>query len=289
MIKIKVYLLKSFGINENGGNPAGVVLDANELNDEQKRTISKEINYSETAFVEKSERADYKVRFFTPTKEVNLCGHATIAIYSLLFQKLLLKPGIYKQELKAGVLGIELQNDGLVIMEQSSPQFSESISPEEIADIFGEQIIVDGLKPQIVSTGLRDIMLPVKNKDQLFAMNPNFGKMADLNKRTDSIGVHAFTLDTIDPKSIAHCRNFAPLYGITEESATGSSNGALACYLYKYGKLVDQNLKNMRFEQGYSMNKPSEIFVGLEVENQQITKVTVGGKAILFDEKEIEI
>jgi PhzF family phenazine biosynthesis protein len=289
MVKVKVFLLKSFGVDETGGNPAGVVLGADALTDEQKKAISKEVNFSETAFVEASDKADFKVRFFTPTEEVDLCGHATIAVYSLLFQKLLLKSGNFKQELKAGILGIEVQNDGLVIMEQSLPQFSENIPLEDIADVFDMPVIVDGLKPQIVSTGLRDIMLPVRSREQLSALKPNFGKMADLNKKTNSIGIHAFTLDTIDPKSIAHCRNFAPLYGITEESATGSSNGALACYLYHHGKLNDRNLHNMKFEQGYSMNKPSEIFVGLEVDGQQITKVTVGGRAVLFGEKEIKI
>ena len=154
-----------------------------------------------------------------------------------------------------------MQDDGLVIMEQSLPQFSESIPLEVITDVFDKSIIVDGLTPQIVSTGLRDIMLPVQTREQLFSFKPDFGKMADMNKKTNSIGVHAFTLDTIDPKSIAHCRNFAPLYGITEESATGSSNGALACYLYHHGKLNDRSLHDMKFEQGYSMNKPSEIFV----------------------------
>ena len=84
------------------------------------------------------------MRFFTPTEEVDLCGHATIATYSLLFQRSLLKSGSYKQELKAGVLGIEVQDDGLVIMEQSLPQFSESIPLEVITDVFDKSIIVDG-------------------------------------------------------------------------------------------------------------------------------------------------
>ena len=218
-----------------------------------------------------------------------MCGHATVATYSLLFQKSLLKPGNYKQELKAGVLGVEIQDDGMIIMEQSLPKFSENISSKDITNVFDEAVIVRGLTPQVVSTGLRDILLPVATREQLFSLKPNFEKMADLNKRTNSIGVHAFTLDTIDPKAIAHCRNFAPLYGITEESATGSSNGALSCYLYHHGKLNNKDLHTMKVEQGYSMDKPSEIFVGLEVNNQQIIKVSVGGKAILFDEKEIEI
>lgn len=289
MTKVTAFLLKSFGVNETGGNPAGVVLNAENLPDEQKKAISKAINYSETAFVEHSDKADYKVRFFTPTEEVDLCGHATIATYSLLFQKSLVKPGKYKQELKAGVLGIEIKPNGLVIMEQSLPQFSEFIEQSVINNIFGESVAVDNLLPQIVSTGLRDIMLPVTTREQLFALKPNFEKMSELNKQTNSIGIHAFTLDTLDPNSVAHSRNFAPLYGITEESATGSSNGALACYLFKHQKLVNKDLQNMKFEQGYSMNKPSEIFVSLDVKEDQISKVSVGGRAVLFGEKEIEI
>lgn len=289
MNRIRVYLLKSFGVDQTGGNPAGVVLDADTLSDKQKLEISKEVNFSETAFVEKSNQADFKIRFFTPTGEVDLCGHATIATYSLMFQKSLINSGIYKQELKAGVLGIEIQDDGLIIMEQSLPKFSENISPEEMSDIFGESIVVDGLSPQIVSTGLRDIMLPVKIRNHLFSLKPNYKNMSELNKRTNTIGIHAFTLDTIDQNSVAHCRNFAPLYGINEESATGSSNGALACYLYENVLLTDKNLDNLKFEQGYSMNKPSEIFVKLEIDRKQISKVSICGKAVLFDEKDISI
>lgn len=207
----------------------------------------------------------------------------------MLFQKSLIEPGKYKQELKAGVLGIEIQPDGLIVMEQSLPQFSGVIEQSAINDIFGEKVVVGNLLPQIVSTGLRDIMLPIATRVQLFALKPNFGKMSELNKRTNSIGIHAFTLDTLDLNSVAHCRNFAPLYGITEESATGSSNGALACYLYKHGNLTNRDLQNMKFEQGYSMNKPSEIFVSLDVNKNQILKVRVGGKSVLFGEKEIEI
>ncbi|MEN9389015.1 MAG: hypothetical protein RLY61_99, partial [Candidatus Parcubacteria bacterium] len=218
--KATVYLLKSFGVDETGGNPAGVVLNTENLSDNQKKDIARKVNLSETAFVEKSHNADYKVRFFTPTEEVDLCGHATIATYSLLFQKSLIKPGQYTQELKAGVLGIEIRDDGMVIMEQSVPKFAEKIEPDEITEIFGESIVVDQLPPQVVSTGLRDILLPIKTREQLYSLKPNFERMSALNKKTMSIGFHAFTLDTMDPQSIAHCRNFAPLYGIEEESAT---------------------------------------------------------------------
>ena len=286
---VKVFLLKSFGINESGGNPAGVVLNTELLNDEQKKIISKKVGFSETAFIEKSDKADYKVRFFTPTEEVDLCGHATIATYSLLFQKGLIMPGNYTQELKVGVLEIKINNDGTIIMEQSLPKFSEFVVEADIRNVFNKILSFDELKPQVVSTGLRDIILHVKNREILDSLIPDLQLMTKINKKTNSIGFHVFTFDTYSSESVALCRNFAPLYGINEESATGSSNGALACYLYKYDKLNKNNFDSLVFEQGYSMNAPSNILVKLEVSGVNITKVWVGGRAILFGEKEINI
>lgn len=288
-MRVKVFQLKSFGVDETGGNPAGVVLNAEELSDEQRKYIAAQAGFSETAFIEKSGRADFKVRFFTPTEEVDLCGHATIAAYALLTRQDVLKPGRYTQELKAGILEIEILDNGFIFMEQSLPEFSEILEPREVNEVFGTDFVFADLKPQIVSTGLQDIMLPVVTREQLFSLQPNFYKLADLNKKTNSVGLHAFTFETLRPDSVAHCRNFAPLYGINEESATGSSCGALACYLFKYGKLKGGNLEMMRFEQGYSMQQPSEIFVTLKVGGEDIKQVLVGGRAIQIGEKTIEL
>ena len=87
----------------------------------------------------------------------------------------------------------------------------------------------------------------------------------------------------------AHCRNLAPLYGIPEESATGTSNGALACYLFKYNKINSENFENIVFEQGYSMKRPSEILVSLNVEENEALEVKVGGKSLNLSTIEIEI
>lgn len=291
-MKIKVYLLNAFGVNSSGGNPAGVVLDAENLTDEQKKHIAKEIGFSETAFVQKSSKADFKVTFFTPTDELDLCGHATIATYSLLFQKALIKAGKYKQELKAGVFGIAIKDGGEVVMEQALPTYSDLIPLEEITSIFSippEAITQTGLPPQIVSTGLRDIFLPIADRKSLFALQPNLQEMSKFNKKTETTVFHVFTFDTIDPDATVHCRNFGPLYGIDEEAATGSSSGALACYLFKHGQLSGKNLQKLKFEQGYSMNKPSVIMVALETQADKITRVNVSGKATIIGKKDVTI
>lgn len=288
---VKTYLLNSFGVNQDDGNPAGVVLNAEKLSDIQKKEIAAKIGFSETAFVEKSDKANFKVTFFTPTEEVDLCGHATIATYSLLLKLGQIKPGEFTQELKAGILKVSVEKDSKVIMDQSLPIFSDPVSPEEVASILGvsvNDISSTNLIPQILSTGLRDIIVPISSREILNKIVPNLKAMSSLNKKTDTIGFHIFTFDVVNSKATANSRNFAPLYGINEESATGSSTGALACYIYKYGRLKG-NLENLVFEQGYSMNKPSEIIVSLNVDTGKITRVRVGGKASLFEEKNLVI
>ncbi len=80
---VTVYSVNAFTLNGKGGNPAGVCLDADGLSESKMQAIAAKVGYSETAFVQKpvSAKADYKTRFFTPTREVNLCGHATIATF----------------------------------------------------------------------------------------------------------------------------------------------------------------------------------------------------------------
>lgn len=96
-MKIKVFTLNSFAKINTGGNPAGVVLDAENLSENDMLTIANIVGFFETAFIQKSDKANFKVRFFTPTNEVDICGHATIATFFLLFKKGLIKQGNYSQ------------------------------------------------------------------------------------------------------------------------------------------------------------------------------------------------
>lgn len=122
----------------------------------------------------------------------------------------------------------------------------------------------------------------------LLSIKPDLEKISAICKQNDTIGYHVYTLET-KFDGTANCRNFAPLYGIPEESATGTSNGALACYLFKYGKIKNTQLSQLYFEQEYSMNKPSEILVKLVVSGNEIKEVKVGGRAIVSRELEIEV
>lgn len=285
---IKVYTLNAFTDDVSGGNPAGVVLDADNLNKNQMQDIAKKVGFSETAFVMKSNFADFRVRFFTPSDEVDLCGHATIATFKLLLLTERIHAGKYTQETLAGILSVEALADGGIMMEQSIPIYCDILGPNEIAKSLGLEIseIDETLPIQVVSTGLKDIIVPVKSLDALKKIKPDFEAITDISRRNDSVGYHVFTREAFSDADCA-CRNFAPLYDIDEEAATGTASGALSAYLFKYDVIKDKSYTRIVFEQGYFMNSPSRILSSLRIENDDITNVYVGGNAVVTGEMDM--
>ncbi|WP_291578838.1 PhzF family phenazine biosynthesis protein [Clostridium sp. UBA6640] len=315
---LSVYIVNAFTKDTKGGNGAGVVVDASMLTASEMQIIAKEVGLSETAFIipnankkkhnnsKNVEDYDFEVRFFTPTQEVELCGHATIAsFYTLANLGMISCDGgknqkIIRQKTKAGILDVELNfsddNISNVLMTQTDPNFLFEIDDSsELCNILGissEDIFIESfkIKPQAVSTGLADIMLPVKNLKVLKSINPDFKKLADYSNSLGVIGVHAFTLETENDTSNVSTRNFGPAAGIDEESATGTSNGALGAYLIKNEiiKVNKDESTTIYCEQGYYMDNPSEIIVKGEKSFEKIV-IKVGGKASIIAKKEIEL
>ncbi|MDC0558780.1 PhzF family phenazine biosynthesis protein [Candidatus Izimaplasma bacterium] len=274
----ELYRLSAFPKTRDGGNKAGVVLNGDYLSDIEMQEIAKEVGYSETAFVLKSDKADFKVRFFTPTDEVDLCGHATIATFNLLRDQNKIKPGIYTQETKAGVLKLYVQSK-MVYMQQNRPEFFETLSVQDIKNCFDNEGFVHPEFPiKVVSTGIKEIFIPIISIDALNSLKPNMEEITKVSKKYGCIGIHVFALG--GNECDAYGRNFAPVVGIDEESATGTSNGALSCYLYK---LVDESTKQHVLRQGYSMGLPSEIFSKIMSKTKKIREIWIGGRALLLE------
>lgn len=246
-MKVHVYEIHAFTEGEKGGNAAGVVIQpgVSSLTEAQMLDISARMGFSETAFVMESDLADYKVRFFTPTEEVELCGHATIGTFWLLEHLGHLKGRqTLVQETKAGLLKLKVSPKE-ILMEQAAPDFGPILEPEEIFWSLGlsEDHQAPGLPVQIVSTGLKDILVPVNSIEALRSIQPDLEEIRKISEVNGVTGYHCFALasgqaltqEISRPGVTAWCRNFAPLFGIAEESATGTSNGALAAYLSAYG------------------------------------------------------
>lgn len=293
MKEIELLLVNAFTHDGKGGNPAGVVLEASTLTATDRQQIAKEVGLSETAFVSSSDVADYSVEFFTPTDQVAMCGHATIATWSVLRDKNNLSTGHYTQALLNGALGVELLDDGSVVMEQKLPQYGKIVKADELTSFLGLAVtdFITVPQPQLVSTGMYDVMVGVKRLEILDRIKPNFEAISQFQSKHNEAGLHVFALDDADEKAVARMRDFCPFLGIPEESATGSATGALLCYLYYYGLLSDEQVsEGVWFEQGYSMNRPSDIFGKLTVgEDRKIEKVEIGGKATIVSSQKIDI
>lgn len=115
---VEAFLVNSFTENGTGGNPAGVVLHADHLSNEEKLQIAQAVGYSETAFVSLDDEADFELSFFTITGEVDFCGHATLAAFSTMYQDGIITEGKYLQRTKAGLLVVTIEANGHIVMDQ---------------------------------------------------------------------------------------------------------------------------------------------------------------------------
>lgn len=300
---MKFYIVDAFTETLFGGNPAGIVIldeGADFPSNETMRKTAAELRYSETAFIKPLERDQFQIRYFTSAAEVDLCGHATIGAFAALQDADLVSDGHdYINHTIAGQLTIKLQQ-GFIMMEMGKPEFIAKMQDQEelerLYTIMGlpyEPVIVQQscsqyltLAPMIISTGLPDIIMPIKSRKSLAAMKPNFEALSELSKKYHVTGIHAFTVDRESYDVTAHCRNFAPLYGINEEAATGTASGALTYYLHQYKLIPDE--KQCMFIQGEAMERPSKILTHIR-DQAPAPLIQVGGNAAILAKGEIEL
>ncbi|MAA79247.1 MAG: phenazine biosynthesis protein PhzF [Deltaproteobacteria bacterium] len=277
---MNIHVVYAFTKNGAGGNPAGVVLCNTPLSSDQMQHIAANAGYSETAFIEIISQNTQRIRFFAPSKEVALCGHATIASYSWLFQKQHIAKGKHNMLCMAGAQKIIVNEDGSISMSQNLPTFGPTLQPDDISHalrIHPNQIH-STIPIQVASTGLHKIFVPLQSISDLNAISPNQEEIKRVSIQNNSIGMYCYTLETLH-SSTAHCRNFAPVVGIMEDSATGTSAAALSTLLHHFGLLSDHPNLNLSYEQGYAIDTPSEIYVRLEQRDKKITAVWVRGFA----------
>jgi PhzF family phenazine biosynthesis protein len=279
---MELYVVDAFTTVRFSGNQAGVALLGDRPFPEEglMQALAGELKHSETAFVRRIGDRAFHIRYFTPAGEVDLCGHATIAAFTVLREIGGIETGLYALRTRSGDLEVEAGADS-VWMDMAPPRDGQSFSEEEQAELYaacglGLEDRPEGLEPQAVSTGLLDILLPVKGAALDRAVQ-NEAEVARLSERCGVVGVHMFCLEG-DGAATARCRNFAPLYAIPEEAATGTSNGALTYYLYRRG-LASPGGEN-RFIQGEAMGKPSEILSRLTEADGDV-RVRVGGRAVI--------
>jgi len=287
-VQIPIKLVKAFTTDKSQGNPAGVILDADSMNEQQMLGIAAELGFSESAFVQPSNQADFRVRFFSIKEEVDFCGHATIATFHTLLEQGKIVLGDKEQvtatqETQAGVLSVTCHKDGKIVMSQSNPVFGYiEQDSAEIAKLLGigAETILD-TPIQVVSTGTPKLMIPIDSLATIRKIQPDLPGISDYCRELQVKGFYPFTTETLKNTSNFYARQFNPRAGINEDAITGIAAGALGCYANKYGLVRSEG--SIVVEQGYDMGMGGEMYV------DATNGVTVGGYAATYGERALTL
>jgi PhzF family phenazine biosynthesis protein len=268
---------------EAGGNPAGVVLDADNLEQSQKLAIAAAVGLSETAFVSGSEKAAFKLEFFTPSRQIAHCGHATIATFSLLRQLGRVGEGWTSKETIDGNRDILIAGE-MAFMQQLAPRYQDidadsALYQEILAALrIDAQQLMPEVLPSVVNTGNGFLVVPLRDKAAVAGLKQDQALIERLSEQLDLIGFYVFSSQVRAAGRDAGARMFAPRYGIEEEAATGMAAGPLACFLRDRLGLTASRLL---IEQGWLMPAPSPslITVDLQIGEAGIERLMAGGTA----------
>jgi PhzF family phenazine biosynthesis protein len=270
MRNIQVYHVDAFTTEKFGGNPAGVVLNAEQLTEAEMQKIAGELRLPESAFLLPSEvpDIDFRVRFFTPTEEINFCGHATVGLAWLLATE----HGYGERdgitiETNIGKIPIQWKRENgeitAVEMTQITPQTKDfEIALEELSKLTG--LSVEDLDPaypiKLANTGNWHLLVPVKNQTAIDAAEPDLGALGKHNKANEISTTHLFTFNTEKEHDI-YTRDFAAGVGIPEDPVTGAANGALAGYLFLEKIISQTEITQLKIAQGDALGRPGTLYV----------------------------
>ncbi|CAJ0859129.1 PhzF family phenazine biosynthesis protein [Ralstonia flatus] len=282
-MQIDVQIVSSLTDGESGGNPAGVVIDADALEVDQKLEVARQVGLSETAFVSQSSIATIKLEFFTPTRQIAHCGHATIATFSLLRKLGRVADGKLSKETIDGCRTILVDCD-VILMGQQAPVYYPIRRDSDLAAKISKSIgmqpahIYGTAEPTVVNTGNGFLIVALPDEDSVAAVRPDQRAIEAISDELDVIGYYLFSTSTRTAGRQAATRMFAPRFGIDEESATGTAAGPLACFLYEKMGIKDEV---MTIEQGQLMQppSPSAIKVLLDIQEGRVAGLMAGGTA----------
>jgi trans-2,3-dihydro-3-hydroxyanthranilate isomerase len=285
----RFYTLDVFTTTRFQGNPLAVITDGDGLSNDQMQAIAREMNLSETVFVQKptDDRALARLRIFTTKEELKLAGHPVIGTWFLLAELGVVpaqEGGVHvQQQTGAGVLPVEIRfKDGRpqrVTMTQKETAFKAAkINKKKLADALGlsSKDFDPKLEPEFVSTGIFNLMVPLRNRQALGKIQMNIVELARLVGKNCGLA-YCFTLGG---NASAYARGMMP-WGLYEDAATGSAAGSLGAYLVKHGRLGAGH--TLHVAQGVEMGRPSEIQVEVSQAGKKLTPRVSGAAVKVFE------
>ena len=281
-VKVDVFTQEAYS-----GNPAGVVFDADELDEMQMQRIAFEVGSPVTSFVLRSKKADVRLRFFSPTSEESLSGHGTIgALWCLADRKAFGSSpgGRRRMESQAGVLPFSIEEDAGVLdrvwMTQKRPMFAREGDEKEVASALGvgvDALFHDEFPLSRASTGIPFLLVPVRSIDIMGRLEPKKDELEALSREFDIAGIEVYTWSVLDAGSTVHARCFLPSSHFPEDPASGLAAGALGAYLVENDFIPREKFGDIVVEQGHWIGRPSKISVRVERKSDTIRRVEVGG------------
>ncbi|WP_145047619.1 PhzF family phenazine biosynthesis isomerase [Paenibacillus xylanexedens] len=295
MPTIQVLHYDAFSSEPNMGNPAGVVLDADHLSEKEMQSIARSVGFNETAFVLRSRQADYKLRYFTPGHEINLCGHATMASMYCLKTRghIEASQNAVTIETNVGILPITfdyINNELMVTMKQDHPQFVPfQGSVKKLAESLGllEEEIDPTMPIVYGSTGTWTLLVPIRNLESFSRMKSNNDMFPEILVENPRSSVHPFGLVTVKQEALMHARHFSsPYSGTIEDAITGTASGVMGAYYLTY---LDQEASNIEFivEQGTEVHKDGQVLVDVS-RRQEGIDVYISGTGVYVREIHVE-
>lgn len=284
------YLVSAFTDKPFMGNATGVVIDDWNLTDEEMQNIARDYNQSVMVFIKRLDVGRYATRFFTPYEEIKLCGHATVATFYALAENEYIMPvedGIVRvlQHTKIDKIPVELEYKNSKIkniyMKLKLKEFEEVDTKivDRVTKILGIDESEVGLKIkedakiEMISTGAKDILVPVRDYETLKNVKLDEEEALKITEEFDCISIHAFT--TEDGINISQ-RTFSPRIRVREELGSGTSTAATMYYLIK-NKINKADY--IVATQGTVLGRKSKVKAIL---NDGKDCVRVGGRAYVF-------
>ena len=291
---VTLHVLSAFTDGDTGGNPAGVVLDAAALTEAQMQAIAAQAGLSETAFVAPLADGDFRLDFFTPTRRIADCGHATVAAFALLHDLGRVGVGDTAKKVVDGRRRVTVSPDGAIFMEMRAPRYQAAGDwvgvdlGEVLAALgIGREMLDPRVDPVIADAGGPFLTLALRHQRDLAAIAPDQGAILSISERLNLTGIYAYVLDPA-PGRVATTRMCAPRFGRPEERATGLAAGALGAVLHD---MCGRPGPVVLIEQGRHMSPPSPslLDVRLALKDGRVSAITTGGRAVLRSARCIEL
>lgn len=297
MPKYPFVLIDAFTATPLGGNPCPVIFDAETLDPAMRQRLASEMNQSETAFVTRSDVADFGARYYTPAEEIPLAGHPTVSVMTALADAGRIQlgdtPKALRLELRDGPIDVSVARGPVpgttrVTMTQRKPRFMAAYDPAEIMPCFGlaAEDALTGYPIQTVSTGTPMVMIPVRDHATLRRASLEIHRYTLMRDRSDFFSPHLFCLGGMTAEGDTAARHFGVPPDIREDPVTGSATGAMGAYLWHHGMIERPTFVA---EQGHWMGRPGRVDVEVIGPREDIETVKISGLAVVLVRGELTL